>query len=59
DWDRAIALYGTALDRNPDCAEAHWNLAAALAHEDRTTDALTHLQRALELNPEFARELID
>lgn len=56
--ERAIALYETALQRNPDCAEAHWNLAAALAHEDRAADALTHWQRALELNPDFARELI-
>src|ERR1044072_1717170 len=43
-WERALAL-------NPDFAHAHMNLGNALRESGRSADAVTHLRRALQLQP--------
>src|SRR5205085_3747397 len=43
-WSRALAL-------NPNFAQAHMNLGNALREEGRVTEAVTHLRRALQLQP--------
>jgi len=53
-WDEAIALYTEALAERPDHPALFYNLACMEAQAGRADDALAHLQRAIELRPEFA-----
>jgi len=53
-WDEVIALYNEALAERPDHPALYYNLACMEALAGRPDDALTHLERAIELRPEFA-----
>jgi tetratricopeptide (TPR) repeat protein len=53
-WDEVIAIYDEALAEKPDNSALVYNLACMEALAGRTDDALAHLQRAIELRPEFA-----
>ncbi|WP_175414763.1 tetratricopeptide repeat protein [Nibricoccus aquaticus] len=52
-----FALYETTLARNPDSWVAHLNLGVALDDTGQPAEALPHLQRALELKPDFPETL--
>jgi tetratricopeptide (TPR) repeat protein len=52
-----FALYEATLARNPDSWVAHLNLGTALDDAGRPEEALPHLQRALELKPNFPETL--
>lgn len=52
-----FALYETTLARNPDSWVAHLNLGTALDDAGRPQESLAHLQRALELKPDFPETL--
>lgn len=58
--DAAIALLRGSLERDPDRYETHANLGTALIHAGELTDGLTHLRRAIEINPDahFGREIV-
>ncbi|WP_410766020.1 tetratricopeptide repeat protein [Haloferax sp. DFSO60] len=58
EWDEAIGAYYEALSLDDDsehAATAHTNLAYALWESGRTTDALDHAERAVELDPRFGQ----
>jgi len=52
--DDAVVHYERALTLKPDYADAHNNLAAALAARGRMDDAIAHYERALILKPDYA-----
>jgi tetratricopeptide (TPR) repeat protein len=52
-----FSLYETTLARNPNSWVAHLNLGTALDDAGRPVDSLAHLQRALELKPDFPETL--
>lgn len=52
-----ITLYEATLERTPSSWVAHLNLGTALVDAGRSGDALPHLQRALELKPNFPETL--
>jgi quercetin dioxygenase-like cupin family protein len=54
DWDTAIRLHADALDERPDDARLLFNLACMEARGGRPDDALAHLRRAVELDPQCA-----
>jgi len=54
DYDRAIELAQTGLDENPDDSGILFNLACFEAMGGRADDAIAHLRRSIELNPEMA-----
>lgn len=49
-----FTLYQTTLVRNPGCWMAHNNLAEALAAAGKPAEAISHLDRALQLKPDSA-----
>lgn len=49
--DEAIVLYEHALVLKPDHADAHYNLAVALATKGKIEGAIEHYQRVTVLNP--------
>jgi Flp pilus assembly protein TadD len=51
--NEAINEFREALRLNPDYAEAHCNLGAALGTQGRLDEAVTHLQEALRLRPDY------
>ena len=51
--DEAMAHYQTALQFNPDYAEAHYNLGNVLCQKDRVNEAIIHYQTALQINPDY------
>jgi tetratricopeptide (TPR) repeat protein len=53
-WDEVIAIYNDALAEKPDHPALLYNLACMEALAGHGDDALAHLQRAVELRPEFA-----
>ncbi|ELZ77064.1 hypothetical protein C455_14792 [Haloferax larsenii JCM 13917] len=56
EWDEAIGSYQEALSLDEETehgATAHTNLAYALWESGRTSDALHHAERAVELDPRF------
>jgi quercetin dioxygenase-like cupin family protein len=54
DWDEAIRIHDEALAEQPDHPALLYNLACMEARGGRHVDALIHLQRAVELDPEWA-----
>ena len=52
-----FSLYETTLERNPSSWVAHLNLGTALDDAGRAEESLPHLQRALELKPDFPETL--
>ena len=52
--DAAMVHYRTALELDPDCAEAHNNLGIILAGRGEVEDAIAQYQRALELKSDYA-----
>jgi tetratricopeptide (TPR) repeat protein len=54
DYDAYATELAEALARRPDHPATLYNLACAEALAGRSEDALGHLRRALELNPEWA-----
>jgi len=54
-YHNEIALYETTLARNPSAWMAHNNLALALTRAGRVDEAVTHLQAALRLRPDYAQ----
>lgn len=57
----AATFYGKALERNETDEHLHFNIARTLADAGDTAKATDHLQRALELRPDFpeARRFLD
>jgi tetratricopeptide (TPR) repeat protein len=53
-WDEAIRLHEEALREKPDHPALLYNLACMEARGGRRLDALLHLKRAVELEPEWA-----
>ena len=53
-WDEVIALHNEALAERPDHPALLYNLACMEAQAGYADDALTHLERAVELEPKFA-----
>ena len=56
----ALAVWRTALDHHDDSALLHLNIGAVLAEDalragEPTDEAMAHIDRALELNPDSAR----
>ena len=56
-YKKAIGLYNKALALQPNLAEAHEYLGAALAAAGKIADAKRHLAILEKLNPNFAEEL--
>jgi tetratricopeptide (TPR) repeat protein len=50
----AAFCYRRALERQPDLAEAHYNLGALLEKQGALEEAVTSYRRAIELKPDFA-----
>ena len=53
-WDEAIRIHEEALAEKPDHPALLYNLACMEARGGRPEDALTHLRRAVELEPKWA-----
>jgi hypothetical protein len=52
DWRDAVSLWTAALEANPEgSGKIHGELGLALVEAGRGTDAIAHLQRALEIGP--------
>jgi tetratricopeptide (TPR) repeat protein len=49
-----FTLYETTLARNPAAWMAHHNLALALTQTGRVEEAITHLDKVLQLRPDYA-----
>jgi len=56
DWERAIDIVQPGLEDNRDSASFLYNLACFEAQAGRTDDAIEHIARAAELDPEKTRE---
>jgi quercetin dioxygenase-like cupin family protein len=54
DWDEAIRIHDEALAERPDHPALLYNLACMEARGGRHLDALLHLRRAVELDPQWA-----
>ena len=54
-FDEAIAHYEAALQLRPDFADAHFNLATALAQLRRWPEAAAHYEAVLKLRPDYPR----
>jgi protein O-GlcNAc transferase len=52
-YESATKYIGEALQHNPNIADAHFNLGAALKKQGQYHKAITCYQRALQLNPYF------
>jgi tetratricopeptide (TPR) repeat protein len=55
DWDRAAEVAAEGLERYPDNPAVLYNLACFEAQGGRRDDALEHLRRAAELDPDKVR----
>jgi Flp pilus assembly protein TadD len=52
DYERALAEYQAAIERNPDDAESHSNLGQMLVRLKRVKEAIPHFDRAVALLPQ-------
>ena len=55
--DEAIAACRTAIERNPEYAEAHYHLGVALHQTGKPEEARQSIARAVELKPDYPRVL--
>ncbi len=55
----AEAQFREALARHPDDADAHLGLARVLVEQGRTAEAVTHYERAADLDPDLAARAAD
>ncbi len=53
-WDEALEFARAALEKEPENYLAHKRLGIALWYLERQEEAITSLNRSVELNPEFA-----
>ena len=53
-WEKAIACYNWALERDPKLFEAHRNLGAVFARQEKWGDAVAAYRKALALNSDSA-----
>jgi Flp pilus assembly protein TadD len=51
DWQDAIPQFTAALQLDPKLADAHTDLAIALAHNGQLDEALLHFQEVVRLKP--------
>ncbi len=49
--DEAVESYEKALELDPECSSAHFNLAVALVSQDKLQEATLHYQEALRVKP--------
>ncbi|HEV3418218.1 MAG TPA: tetratricopeptide repeat protein [Pirellulales bacterium] len=54
DYTTGTAIWQDVLDKNPDNARAHNNLAVQLLDHDKIDEAMVHCRRALELEHNYA-----
>ena len=54
DWEGASALYGSALEIDPNYAQAHVNLIVVYGQLARHDEVAEHYRRAVSLNPSIA-----
>ena len=52
-WADDITLYSHNLEINPDSAVAHVNMAQVLMSQRRVDEAIVHLRRTVQLNPNY------
>jgi tetratricopeptide (TPR) repeat protein len=52
--DALAEEYRKAVADRPDDADAHYSLALALFYNERWAEAVVHLERVIELSPQFA-----
>jgi tetratricopeptide (TPR) repeat protein len=57
-YDKAVALLGTLVEREPGITEATWLLAQAYESQGRRTEAIAALEQALADEPRFYRALL-
>jgi tetratricopeptide (TPR) repeat protein len=57
-WEAAGAAYGSVLGARPDFAAAHLGLADCLLAQQQVADAGKHCARALQIEPDNARALM-
>ena len=50
----AYQEFNKALEKDPKCAEAHYNLGKVYKAQGATQDAITEFQKALSLKPDYA-----
>ncbi len=53
DYGSELRIWQDTVAKAPHNYRAHNNLGRALAHEDRSAEAIVHYQRALEINPDY------
>ena len=56
DWDKAAEITREGLELHPDRASVYYNLACFEAQGGHADEAIEHLTRAVELDPEKTRE---
>ena len=59
DWQGGKALFLQALEKDEKNAKAHKNLALVLIQENKTDEARKHLERAVELAPDYGEAHIN
>jgi len=52
-FEQAVEYYGRALELSPNDENLHYNIARAYFGQNKIEQALTHLKKALELNPDL------
>jgi tetratricopeptide (TPR) repeat protein len=51
--NQGVREFQTVLNANPNFAQAHFDLGFALESTGQTPEAISHYQRALELQPDY------
>jgi tetratricopeptide (TPR) repeat protein len=50
-YDKAVAIFGDAVKKDPNSAEMHFQLALALTYVEKYTEAVSSIDEALRLKP--------